>query len=69
METRSRKKGGAERGRRGEADRPAASRRRSLGSSCGLESGDVVQASDGGLVASAGVDLGFERLRGEEMIK
>lgn len=51
METRSRKKGGAERGRRGEADRPAASRRRSLGSSCGLESGDVVQASDGGLVS------------------
>ena len=35
IETRSRKKGGAE-GRRGETDRPAASRRRSLGSSCGL---------------------------------
>jgi hypothetical protein len=66
IETRSRKKEGAE-GRRGEADRPAASRRRSLGSSCGLEmlcrQATVVWC----LEASAGVDLGFERLRGEEM--
>jgi hypothetical protein len=45
-ESRSRRGAGRrEAGERGEADRPAASRRRSLVSSCGLD-GEVVQASE-----------------------
>jgi hypothetical protein len=64
-EARSRRGAGERRrggGRRGEADRPAASRRRSSGSSCGLDPGpgDVAQASDGRRWSGLGV---WRRLR------